>query len=175
MGESALVVVVAEAEPIVGHLRARLDPAARMGAPAHVTVLYPFIAPEVITNSDIQRVGRVVRQATAFHFRLVAAKCFPDAVYLEPEPAQPFVALTEAIVRKFPQYPPYQGRYASVIPHVTVARGPEPELQALREQLAADPRLQAGVEANCNTVVLLENTSGYWRQTRAFRLRVINN
>jgi hypothetical protein len=171
MGESALIVVVPEAEPLVGHLRARLDPAARIGVPAHVTVLYPFIPAEAITSTDLERVARLVRRATAFRFRLVAAKCFPDTVYLEPEPAQPFVALTEAVVREFPQYPPYQGRYASVIPHLTVAHGLEPELQALRGQLAADPRLQAGVEANCKTVVLFENTSGYWRQKRPFRLR----
>jgi hypothetical protein len=175
MGESALVVVVPEAEPLVGHLRARLDPAARIGVPAHVTVLYPFIPPEAITNSDIQRVARLVRRAAAFRFRLAAAKCFPDVLYLEPEPAQPFVALTEAVVHEFPQYPPYQGRHASVIPHLTVAHGPEPELRALRAQLAGDPRLQVRVEANCKTVVLLENTSGHWRQTRTFRLREIKS
>jgi hypothetical protein len=38
-------------------------------------------------------------------------------------------------------------------------------------QLAADPRLQAGVVANCKTVVLFENTSGHWRPKRPFRLR----
>ena len=166
-----MVVVVPDAEPIVGDLRARLDPTARIGVPAHITVLHPFIPPEAITQTDIQRVARVIGRAMAFRFRLVAAKCFPDALYLEPDPAQPFVALTEGMTRAFPQYPPYAGRYSSVIPHLTVARGTEAELRALREQLAADPRLEAGIEADCETVVLLENASGLWHETHSFRLR----
>src|SRR5262245_32945228 len=150
-----------------------MDPAARIGVPAHITILHPFVPPAAITSSDIQRVARVVNQVAAFRFTLTAPRCFPDALYLEPEPAQPFVALTEALVQEFPQCPPYEGRYSSVIPHLTVARGEPAELCALRAQLAADPRLQAGVEVNCETVVLLENASGQWQQTRGVNLHAV--
>jgi hypothetical protein len=42
---SGLVVLVPEAEPVVGHLRDRLDPNAASGVGAHVTVLFPFPDP----------------------------------------------------------------------------------------------------------------------------------
>ena len=42
-GDSALLVDVAEAEPVVGHLRLVHDAVAAHGIPAHVTVLYPFV------------------------------------------------------------------------------------------------------------------------------------
>jgi hypothetical protein len=49
--ESALVVVVPEAEAAVNAHRRRLDPAAAWGVPAHVTVLYPFAPPHTLTES----------------------------------------------------------------------------------------------------------------------------
>ena len=42
---SAVVVEVPEAEPLVGAWRLRFDPVAALGMPAHVTLLYPFVAP----------------------------------------------------------------------------------------------------------------------------------
>jgi hypothetical protein len=40
---SAVLVPVPEAERVVSRYRARLDGAAALGVPAHVTVLYPFV------------------------------------------------------------------------------------------------------------------------------------
>jgi hypothetical protein len=42
MAQSAIVVVVEEAEPVVGAHRLRHDPVASLGVPAHVTILYPL-------------------------------------------------------------------------------------------------------------------------------------
>ena len=44
--ESALVVLVPEAEAIVGRLRQRYDPSAAVGMPAHITLNYPFLPGE---------------------------------------------------------------------------------------------------------------------------------
>ena len=43
--QSAVLVSVPEAEPAVSRYRARLDRAGAWGVPAHVTILYPFVAP----------------------------------------------------------------------------------------------------------------------------------
>ena len=43
--ESAVLVPFPEAERVVSPYRARLDGAAALGVPAHVTVLYPFVPP----------------------------------------------------------------------------------------------------------------------------------
>lgn len=40
--ESALVVLVPEAEALVKSFRDRHDPSAAAGVPAHITLLYPF-------------------------------------------------------------------------------------------------------------------------------------
>ena len=44
--ESALIIAVPEAEPLVKALRERFDWSAAQGVPAHITILYPFIPPE---------------------------------------------------------------------------------------------------------------------------------
>ena len=44
--ESALVILVPEAEPVVGRLRQRYDPSAAVGMPAHITLNYPFLPGE---------------------------------------------------------------------------------------------------------------------------------
>lgn len=58
--ESAILVPVPQAEPVVGHLRARLDRAAGRGVPAHVTVLYPFLPPAQITGTVLARAAAAV-------------------------------------------------------------------------------------------------------------------
>src|SRR6185503_13858349 len=89
--ESALTVNVPEAEPYVGALRGRFDPAAKLGVPAHITVLYPFIPPERITHAVVRRVRDTLSSFAAFDFRLIRIARFPTALYLAPEPAQPFI------------------------------------------------------------------------------------
>jgi hypothetical protein len=51
--QSAVLVPAPEAEPAVSHHRARLDRAAAWGVPAHVTILYPFVAPSAITAATM--------------------------------------------------------------------------------------------------------------------------
>jgi hypothetical protein len=56
MAETALIVRVPEAETRVQSLRGRFDPVSRLGVPAHVTVLFPFMAPEHITQDVLERI-----------------------------------------------------------------------------------------------------------------------
>lgn len=53
MAESALVAIVPEAEKYVSGIRKRFDPSAPLGAPAHVTLLYPFAEPAEIGASTL--------------------------------------------------------------------------------------------------------------------------
>ena len=56
-------------------------------------------------------------------FDLRAVREWPDGVvYLEPDPAEPFVRLTRELVERFPDHQPYNGTFTAdeVIPHVTV-------------------------------------------------------
>lgn len=165
--ESALVVPVPLAEPVVGSWRDRLDPSAARGVPAHVTVLYPFVPPDAIDDDVEARVAAVVGRFAAFPVRFAAIGRFPGVVYLEPDPAEPFVALTAAITSEWPSHPPYGGRFDTVVPHLTVAHGKEP--RGLARELARSLPLDTTAEE----VWLLEQhgTSGRWRTRARFGLK----
>lgn len=122
VAETALLVPVSEAEPLVRSHRHALDPVAPLGVPAHVTVLYPFVPPAEVDQDVCEAVAGVIERFTAFDFTLGEVRRFPGGVvYLSPEPAEPFVEITDALVRRWPDHPPYGGAYADVVPHLTVA------------------------------------------------------
>src|SRR5437870_4853994 len=121
MEESALVVPVPEAEPVVGRWRAGRDPSARAGLPAHITLLYPFVPPPLLDTAVDDAVADALATFHAFPFRLARTATFPGVLYLAAEPAQPFVDLTNVMTRRWPEHPPYEGRYDDVVPHLTVA------------------------------------------------------
>ena len=58
--ESAVLVQVPAAEPLVSRHRARLDSAAELGVPAHVTILSPFVPPSAVTSSTLAILAEAV-------------------------------------------------------------------------------------------------------------------
>ncbi len=70
MEESALVIIVPTAEPVVGSFRARYDPSAAVDIPAHITVLYPFMPPEKIDDQVEADLGALFLARPAFSFFL---------------------------------------------------------------------------------------------------------
>lgn len=170
MSESAFIVPVPEAEPHVATLRARHDPAAALGIPAHVTILFPFMAPNHVTDAVLARARAIIALAEAFAFALADVRRFPQTLYLAPEPAEPFIGLTEALVRAFPEYPPYGGAFATVVPHVTVAHGDEGRQADSERELRSSLARAGRISARCSDVVLIENSSGRWQRMHAFPL-----
>ncbi len=106
--ESAVLVPVPEAERVVSGHRGRLDRAALWGVPAHVTVLYPFVAPSAITAATIAVLAGAVETISAFDCDFPATAWFGEEVmWLAPQPDGPFRALTRAVSAAFPGYLPY--------------------------------------------------------------------
>ena len=61
-----------------------------------------------------------------------------DVLWLAPEPAASFRALTTVVARAFPDYPPYRGTFQDVVPHLTVAHNGSPEeLRAVEREVVA--------------------------------------
>ncbi|WP_395683499.1 2'-5' RNA ligase family protein [Dokdonella sp.] len=170
MPRSALVILVPEAEPMVAALRERFDPSAKVGVPAHVTVLFPFVPPEQWSDAVMAAVADAIRGVDVFDFRLSKVGRFPATAYLVPEPAAPFVALTQRVVERFPSHAPYGGAHAEIIPHLTVAD--RDAANAVVAAAALDARLQTdgAIASTCRRVTLLEHSSGVWREVRAFDL-----
>ena len=168
--QSALGVTVPEAEPWVKDLRERYDPTAAVGVPAHITVLFPFISPDLLTDSDLTRTVGTLRCFRPFEFRLEQVGRFPESLYLVPEPDEPFISLTEAIVREFPEYPPYGGKFTEIIPHLTVANRSAALSGIAETELLRIMKDLGPIHAVCNVVELYENSSGLWRWAHSFPL-----
>jgi 2'-5' RNA ligase len=121
---SGLIIEVPEAEPAVGELRMRLDRVASLGVPAHVTALFPFVAPASIDADLLERIAEVARASGPFDYRFSRTAWFGDDVlYLAPEEPTPFRDLTARLWEAFPAYPPYGGQFADVVPHLTIGEG----------------------------------------------------
>jgi 2'-5' RNA ligase len=119
--------------------RLRLDPNAAAGVPEHITLISPFIPPERLDTGVRVRLASLFASVHPFPFELTSVGWFGDQVmWLAPEPAAPFVELTQRLVDEF-GIQPYEGAYADIRPHLTVALG-NPE--GAREAAAAvAPRL----------------------------------
>ena len=88
---------------------------------AHITALAPFLMGESLTPAALDRVAEIASATAAFEFRLQTVDTFPDGiVHLLPEPAAPFAELTSRLWQAFPQCPPYAGRVAAPVPHLTL-------------------------------------------------------
>ncbi len=164
--ESALIIVVREAEALVSPFRSRHDPSAAVGVPAHITLLYPFKPPEEITGDVIDGLRRCLARVAPFDFALEALRRFPQALYLAPEPAEPFRQLTRVIWERHPETPPYGGRHPDIVPHLSLAdRVGEATLDRIEAEFIEAARGRLPVRARAMEVTLLENRSGRW-QTR---------
>jgi 2'-5' RNA ligase len=169
--ETALICRVPEAEPYISHYRQRFDPPARRNVPAHVTVLYPFLEPTRVDSGVLAELRAIASSIPAFDYRLRETRRFPSSLYLAPEPGDSYAALTDAVHRAFPDYPPFEGKFDIVVPHVTVAHGDDALLCELEVALRiALPG--AGVSARCDEMLLIENTTGRWETVSTFHLGV---
>lgn len=170
--ETALVVEVGEAEAAVEGWRRAHDPSAAAGMPAHITVLYPFVPPELFDESVADKLAEVIGSMQPIGFDLPAVDEFPGAVWLRPEPDQPFRDVTRAVWAAFPDYPPYGGAYPDSQPHLTVAVVSDDANQAtLGSRIRSE--LESSLPIRCRAAAVSVFTrvdGGRWRVHRRFDL-----
>jgi 2'-5' RNA ligase len=118
-GRSGVIVRI-RLPPELEELRQRHDPVAPTGVPAHVTVLFPFLVTSELTPAVRRRVAGVARQVRPFDVRFERTGRFPNVLWLRPEPAGPFIELTERVAAAFPDHPPYEGAHDDIVPHLTL-------------------------------------------------------
>lgn len=167
MPETALVVEVPEAEPLVSEWRAKHDWSAQHGVPAHITLLYPFVPTEKVDEALFADLRELFAAHAAFSFALPRVARFPEVAWLAPLPDEPFRHLIAAIVARYPDYPPYEGIHEEVIPHLTVAEG-DTELQD-RVESALSGRLPIAAQAR-EIALLAEDELGWWHRRERFPL-----
>lgn len=140
------------------------------GMPPHITLVYPFA--EQVTDGILQRLEAVLGGFPAFDVSLSATQRLEwtgDTVLsLHPDPPEPFLAMTEAIVAAFPEYPPYEGVFEEVIPHLTAAMSTDP---ALLDRLEAELTAGLPIRARIEAAGLFEPTPAGWRLRKRLALR----
>jgi 2'-5' RNA ligase len=170
--ESALVVLIPEAEQLVEGFRKRFDPSAAWGVPAHVTILYPFKQPDELTSTVFGILKDILKKEPAFIVSFRELKRFPNTLYLAPEPAAPILRLIELICKRFPDTPPYCGEFAETIPHLTVAQADDAgQLDAIAAEFKQAAKKQLPVRARVDSVALIENSLERWQVRERFPLR----
>ena len=174
--EAALILIVSDAEPLVGSFRSEYDPAAALGVPAHITINYPFI-PGVKPSADtLSRLRKMFAAVQPFSFTLDHIARFPNVVYLAPIPSAPFVQLIKQVAQEFPESPPYEGRFDSITPHLTVAYSMDSDLLVSVEQAFSDRASDhLPLNAFADHVWLMDDSAGRWEKRVSFSLGVSSN
>lgn len=127
------------------------------GVPPHVTLLLP-VPPDTVAIEE------ALSPFSAFDVVFASFGRFAEALWLAPEPAAPFVSMTEALMAAFPGHLPYGGEFPEIVPHLTVAQA---ELDAAETEIAASLPISARVES----VSLFEQTEPpNWRMAATFSL-----
>jgi 2'-5' RNA ligase len=165
LAATALVALLPELEPLIGAWRRRYTDDGARGMPPHVTLIGPFADSSEVDNL-LEPLVRVFATFAPFELDLRETARFPGLLYLRPEPAEAFVAITEALAQTFPDFPPYAGEFDEIVPHITVAQGDEEVLAAAERELATHLPVKSRVER----AWLVEDTLSGWRRHTSFPL-----
>jgi 2'-5' RNA ligase len=167
---TAVVIAFPELSPLVDGWREQTcADRPSIGIPPHVTLLFPFLPAESVEGS-LDELCELFAATPAFDVSFRELRRWPELAYLAPEPPDPFARMTEAIVERWPDYPPYEGVHDEVIPHLTVAYGDD----ALLAEVEADVEPHLPVETRVRGAVVLEELEpdwGRWRERARFALR----
>lgn len=128
-GQSGLILPVPAADPVLDAVRAR-HPGLVRDVPAHVSVLYPFLDADQLTDEVVARLGGVI--AGCAPVEVAFRRCAADGgfAHLPPEPAAPLDALTAAVRAHWPEVLPYGGQHGEAAAHLTVAMDADPATAA---------------------------------------------
>jgi 2'-5' RNA ligase len=124
-GTTAVYVPVPEALSLTRRTGAPARRWLHRDQPPHVTLLWPFLPPAAIDDAVRSALRELAAETPSFEMTFSRLGKFPEVVYLAPDDPAPFVSLTQRIVDRWPQCPPYAGAFEDVIPHVSLCTAAE--------------------------------------------------
>ena len=165
--ETALLIVIDDAEPFDEVRREFAVETFDLGIPFHVTLLYPF-APTV-TAELVADARDFFAERPPFAFELTRIAAWPRVVYAVPEPDDALREYMAALFTRFPDWPPYGGIHEEVIPHATL--GEEVDGPAVRDEIErrVAPHLPHRCQAR-DVALWDEVTPDRWRERDRFPL-----
>jgi hypothetical protein len=173
--QTALLVPIPEAEPLVGSWRQRYSLDARKGVPAHVTVMFPFLPQSDIGPEVIGALNEALGRFEPWDLRLVRAARFGDLLlYLEPDRSEPFLELTRVVMERFPGLSPYAGQIGldELVPHLTVADCHAPRIcedGTVLDRVEREIAEGLPLDATASQVWLMSG-NGHWKVDARFAL-----
>lgn len=171
---TALVLPIPEAEHVVGHWRARHDPSAADGMPAHVTLVHPFRAHDAIDAEAEASLAHLFAQAAPFDLHFHEPRRFPatSVLWLAPQNPAPVVALVRALGLAFPEHLPYAGAHPDTVPHLTVAnlKSTGGDLDRIEREFWAEAKSRCPIRARIEAASLFHNDGSGWREVKQFKL-----
>jgi 2'-5' RNA ligase len=146
---------------------------ARLGVPPHVTILSPFLEPERINSAVLDTLAAIAGAELAFDTWFTVVRRWPPSeigpgvVWLEPDPAAPFLRLTRAVWAAFPDHPPYGREDDDLEAHLTIAIDDPDRFDAVE---AATATFLPFRRRASSVDLLVEGRGGGYRTRRRFRL-----
>ena len=168
MGDAtALVVLVPEAEPVLAIANAQMSAEKRLSTPAHITLIYPFMPPELISDEVLTSLVHFFDGFAPLSFELSIGWFGKEVLLLVPTPSSELVALTEAVLARWPEYPYYAGAYETIDPHLSLGFGDAESL----EPIAAAVEPSTPLAVNAAAVSLLVGPPEAMKERDSFPLR----
>lgn len=161
--QSAVLLAVPEAEPLVHEWRAQGDPSAAHGVPAHVTLLYPFLPAEQVDAGVLGELAWFFSGVDAFSFRFARVGRWEHVgvVYLAPQ-SDVLTDLTRSLARRWPECPPYNGEIPvdELVPHLTIVHTDD---RAMRQSAAnaVSPQLPLQAVAREASLWVCDDAGGW--------------
>ena len=164
MSETAVVILVPEADRVVAKWQRPLTQAGRDGLGAHVTVLVPFAATHEVADR-LSELKSAVAPFDAFDCTLAETGFFHvpgDILFLHPEPREIFVAMVANVLAAFPEFPAYGGEVSEIVPHLTIARV-DADVGRLRE-IEMELARSLPIRARIDTITVVDRAARGWRE-----------
>ena len=134
---SVLAISLPQADNILSCVRSRFGGEVPLaGVPAHITLLYPWMPPALIDEKVLTELASLFVGFPIFDLSLKLGWFGCEVLLLVPEDPAPFIRLTKAIIRRWPEFPYYSGDYDDIEPHVSLAYGDEPSLSELAAEVS---------------------------------------
>lgn len=161
--ETALVLVIDDAEPFDEVRREFAAWDVTRGIPFHVTLLWPFGQ-----TADLVADARAFfATRPCFEFSLTRIASWPRVVYAVPEPEAELLNCMHALHARFPQWPPYGGIHDELVPHATLGHDDD----ALLRRDEIERRVAHYLPHRCqarNVSLLEEFAPDRWRERERF-------
>jgi hypothetical protein len=142
--QSVLAISLPEADNVLSYVRSRFGgEVPPVGVPAHITLLYPWMPPALINEKVLTELASLFAGLPIFDLSLKLGWFGREVLLLVPQDPAPFIRLTKAIVRRWPEFPYYSGEYDDIEPHVTLAYGNEFSLSGLAAEVASQVPVRA--------------------------------